>query len=232
MSADLNSRIRELQAVVFDLDGTLVDSFNTWVQCFMQALHTFKPSEEEVAELFRRTAGEPIRAQIAEFLKAHGVFLTPTYLDNLSTTFRGLMMETIPPPLHKGARELLTLLQDQNIRCFVSTGGTSIRARRWLTALECNEFIDTAMGSEIVAKGPAHFHQFARVMGLTREEFCEHAAFFGDGAHDMRIASSSGLLSVGVAHTVGTGELLQAGADFVYPTLWRAYRSFVQIFTN
>ena len=71
------------------------------------------------------------------------------------------------------------------------------------------------LGFDIYKKSQKHMEILAEKERISLEEFSRHAVYFGDGPGDMRIAKSSGLYSIGIAQTVSTDALKNAGADLV-----------------
>ena len=85
-----------MKAVLFDLDGTLIDSIELIVQCFTKTIQThlhYTPTREWIYTQI----GKPLRPQLEELLPGHGQELIHTYRqfqdlhhDELVSVFPGI----------------------------------------------------------------------------------------------------------------------------------------------
>jgi phosphoglycolate phosphatase len=82
--------------------------------------------------------------------------------------------------------------------------------------------IDFLLGFDTYKKSQKHMEMLAEKENLSLEEFAGQTIYFGDGPGDMRIAKSSGIYAIGVAQTVSTKLLKDAGADLVLEKIGEA----------
>jgi phosphoglycolate phosphatase len=113
---------RVITAVLFDLDGVLVDSFNAWLTVLNDtATHFGHPPIAEAD--FRRFFGQPTQADVDNFLPGENVDLVDAYY---ATRFPEHFTEVDVIP---GAREVVNALDAQGTLTAVITNTVSAIAR-------------------------------------------------------------------------------------------------------
>ena len=118
-----------ITAVLFDLDGVLVDSFNAWLAVLNDtAAHFGHPPVAEAD--FRRIFGQPTQADVDNFLPGENADVVDAYY---ATRFPKHFtdVEVIP-----GARELLNALDAQGTLTAVITNTVSAIARPLVETLD------------------------------------------------------------------------------------------------
>ena len=120
---------RLLSAVLFDLDGVLIDSFNAWLAVLNDtAAHFGHPSVAEAD--FRRIFGQPTQADVDNFLPGEDVdAIDAYYVTRFTEHFADIRV--IP-----GARELLSALDAQGTLTAVVTNTVPAIARPLLERLD------------------------------------------------------------------------------------------------
>jgi len=201
-------------ALVFDLDGTLVDTVYAhvfaWQRAFAEAgmpiegwrIHRrIGMSGGLFARAAAREAGRPLSAQEAETLQArHGEL------------FRELLPERRPLP---GAAELLRELREQDVVHGIATSGRRPEIDASLDALGVGaETVVVERGDVLRAKPePDLFLACAERLGVEPAE----CFVVGDATWDLLAARRAGMLSVGLlSGGYGVDELTRAGAFRVY----------------
>ncbi|GIG59285.1 phosphoglycolate phosphatase [Longispora fulva] len=193
-------------AVVFDLDGVLVDSHETMGRAFAVAY----------AEV---VGDEP--APFAEYQRYQGLYF-PEIMRRM-----GLPLEMEEPfvresyrladqvPVCDGVFELLETLRDRGFRLAVATGKAGPRARSLLTTLKLIEYFDQVVGSDEVAHPKPAPDIVLRALGLIGAR-PDGAVMVGDAPADIRCARDAGVTSVAATWaTVDEDDLLRSGPDVV-----------------
>lgn len=196
------------QLVVFDWDGTLMDSAGRIVACVQAAAR-----EAGVAEPSPEAAREIIGLGLDEAIDA--LFDRPA--DHLARRIRDayrahwLDDKLAPAPLFEGAGEMLAALEDQGYLLAVATG----KSRRGLdkalreTGLG-QRFVFTRCADEAYSK--PHPQMLLDILERTGVDAAD-TVVVGDTEYDMAMAGNAGASALGVSHGVHEpGRLLRTGA--------------------
>ena len=201
-------------ALLFDLDGTLVDSVYQHVLSWSDAL------ESEGLHLSIWRIHRRIGMSGGLFLKALdrelGTSLTEPQADRLrqahAAALLGRLDQVRPLP---GARELLAALSSMHVPWAIATSGASITARPTLALLGIPESTPVVTRDQVAyAKpNPDLFLAAAERLGVPPGD----CFVVGDSIWDLLAAQRAGALSVGVlSGGYGQEELERAGAYRVY----------------
>jgi HAD superfamily hydrolase (TIGR01509 family) len=203
-----------MPALIFDLDGTLVDTVYAhifaWQRAFAEVglpidgwrIHRrIGMSGGLFARAAAREAGRPLSAEEIELLQArHGAL------------FRELLPERRPLP---GAVALLRELRETGVVHGIATSGRRPEIDRSLEALGVGaDTVVIARGDVLRAKPePDLFLACAERLGVG----ADHCFVVGDATWDLLAARRAGMLSVGLlSGGYGEDELTRAGAFRVY----------------
>lgn len=199
--------------VLFDLDGTLVDAFETIHRAYCHTLPLFgypAPTAEQV----RRSVGGGLENAMGHFvppsLVAEACRVHVAYTETILTD---------DPVLYDGARELIAALHAGACRVGVLTNKIGDHARRVLGHLGVAAQLDLILGARDCPwrKPAAEFTAEAlRRIGGTAAGAC----LVGDSPFDVMTARNAGIPSLCV--TTGTHDLAAlraAGATAVHPGL-------------
>jgi phosphoglycolate phosphatase len=198
------------RAIVFDLDGTLVDSLADIIGAFQDAfveLGHAPPASERVRELI----GLPLETMYAGFAPAESVA-------ELSRAYRRIYPQRFtrlsrPFP---GVREALALLRARGYRLAVATTKRTDMAERLLAALDLSHSIDHIQGTDGFPHKPAPDVVLRALAALD----AEGAWMVGDTVHDVEAGRAAGLATYGLTWGTHDAERLRAaGADRVEDSL-------------
>ena len=201
-------------ALLFDLDGTLVDSVYQHVLAWRDALHD-ESLDLSIWRIHRR-----IGMSGGLFLKALerelGATLTEGQADRLrqshARALLGRLDQIRPLP---GARDLLTALTSMRVPWAVATSGSEITARPTLAMLGIPEGTPIVTRDQVAyAKpNPDLFLAAAERLGVPSGD----CFVVGDSIWDLLAAQRAGSLGIGLlSGGYGREELEQAGAYRVY----------------
>ncbi|HEX5368066.1 MAG TPA: HAD family hydrolase [Dehalococcoidia bacterium] len=208
--------------VIFDLDGTLIDSMGPLEALFCDMLAercAIDPSAS--AAVYAEFLGAGPRVQFEAALRRHGRLDTIS-LDEITSAYWE-DAESYEPEAFPETREVLKALQAAHHTLLVSSGGTtaSVKRKTRLAGIDgmVRLMLGTDEGVEHMAKGPGHFHLILQVLDLDEAAFQQRAVFVGDAAHDMRVGRAAGLPAIGRLTGDNGPALRDAGATHLISDL-------------
>ena len=208
----------ELGHIVFDLDGTLIDTMSQQAEIFSQVLlkRHFIP-KQLTKKFYFSTAGLPLNEQFQKAYKLYGG-KGPLKSALLEEAFWKIAKNIKPKKLPE-IRNTLKTLKQANYNLFISSGSRMDVVKGRADAIGIIDYIDCMLGSspndKSLEKGIGHIKHFAEHLNITVEKFTRDGAIVGDGIHDIEIGREMGLVSIGVTTTVEQKVLFEAGADYV-----------------
>lgn len=199
-----------LRAILFDVDGTLVDSNQfhvlAWAEVFHAAGHDFrladihaqvgKGSDNFVPALLSGANEE----QVKKLGEAHKVLFARLYAHRLKP--------------FAGARELLQRCRDEGLKVMLATSASERELERHLDVLDARGIVDGWTSADDVGHSkpcPDLFEAAARKAGVAPRE----TLVVGDTPFDIEAADAAGIGTVAVRSGLFSDEAL-AGAIAIY----------------
>lgn len=202
-----------MNAVLLDLDGTLIDHFNVIYRCYAYALKRLglKPVDFETV---KRTIGGSVPVTLERLM---GKEKLPEALIHFQEHFDQIFLEDIG--IYPGVHWLLQSLKESGCKTAVFTNKGGERSRQICAHLKIDHFLDAIVGhgDTPYRKPELEFTQYIlSCLQSTPDESC----LVGDSPFDIEAAKVVGMTSYAV--TTGTHSrepLIEAGANGVYPDL-------------
>lgn len=173
--------------ILFDFDGTLVDSAPAILTCFSRVLqtHGLPPCCDIDASLI----GPPLR-QTLETLSGQS---DPKLLDALSASFKEIYDGEVcqSTPAYKGCQAALEGLREQGLILAIATNKRLLPTRKIIAALGWEDFFSDVFASDSL---PRHFTDKTGMIGalLSACAIAPQAAIYvGDTDHDRRAAAAN-----------------------------------------
>lgn len=165
----LMEKIRQKKAILFDLDGTLVDSMWMWHQIDIEYLSGF--GLECPPDLEKAIEGMSF-SETAVYFKDR--FKLPKSLDEIKQAWISMSLEKYRSevPLKKGARRFLEFLREQGILAGIATSNGQAMVEAVLESLEIRPYFQVvATACEVAAGKPAPdiYLEVARRLGVEPE---------------------------------------------------------------
>lgn len=181
--------------VVFDWDGTLIDSLPVKIQnagaLFAQ---TFGISGEKVMDAYRRHSGVPRRALFDAICQDVGLpLLDETQYAEMSESFTAMNLKAISR-LEPPQDTVITLqwLVAQDIPAFVSTAAAPDEVQFLAKSLGLSPYFKEILGSRKgFTKGGEHIHYICQRYGYQRTM----VIFVGDEPNDVRLGKQADTLT-------------------------------------
>jgi len=201
---------KNIQAVLLDMDGTLVDAFAPIVRAMNQTLQEFGLAQMSDSDIRRHTGkgdcsmtalfGEQKEAAGKRFLEIHD-----------EDYFTGIFPLT-------GANELLDWLQEKHMPAAIVTSKGQHRAEEQLAHLGWSNKVHTVVGKlDGRANKPDPESLLIACNALQIKP--ENTVMVGDGIADVKAAKRAGSVGIGITVSFSSDELHEAGAIQTFPTL-------------
>ncbi len=202
-----------IKLIIFDLDGTLIDSIGDIANALNYAFEPFGVKDLTPAEV-APLIGEGPTMLIEEALAKHNLsadteVLVAQFLDYYSSHPTD---ETVPYP---GARETLEALKA--LKMVIVINKTEEISRKTLKAFDLDAYFDMIIGVDTMAERKPSPVPVMHVLSAFKVA-PEDAIIVGDSEVDIRTGKASFVTTVAVTH--GYGRIgFQEGADFIISSL-------------
>lgn len=199
-----------IKAVLFDLDGTLVDAFPPIINALNQTFREFGKPEMTPMEIKRHTGrgdcgmkslfAEQSKEASIRFLELHDA----VYLEQIKKI--------------DGAEDILSWLKDKSIPTAIVTSKGEHRAEAQIDLLGWQNYFQAMIGK--VEGRPEKPSPVPVEMACTAlNTLPSESIMIGDGVGDMKAGSRAGLFTVGIIDSFSDKELKENGASICFNTL-------------
>ncbi len=194
------------KVVVFDLDGTLIDSINIWLSLFEKVFkkygldvnencikNQFGKQDKEIISFFAKKEKREEMIDFFEVKKKDKTFLNK--------------FKTFP-----FTAKVLTEIKSKGIKISVATGNNNKIMNFILKKYDLNKFLDYHICAEEVKKGKPNPEMLLKVLKFFKVKK-KDLIYIGDSPHDVKMARNAGV-KIGV---VLTGVLDRKSAEKLKP---------------
>jgi phosphoglycolate phosphatase len=191
-----------MRAVVFDLDGTLIDSDPDIRAAVNRVLATERLAPLSTEEV-RSMIGDGAKVLVERTFAARGRVASAAHVAAFVADYEvNAVVETAPYP---GIVEALQALKDAGHPLGVCTNKPVVAARNVLAALGLDQYFHVVMGGDSTPyrkPNPNHLAAVLQALGATPER----AVMVGDHANDIKAADGLGVPSVFVSWGYGKAQ--------------------------
>lgn len=199
-----------LLAVIFDLDGTIVDSRREWDKAFVE---TLKDLGKESSDPTPEEHGVPIDDNWRRLIKKYKIKTNKTLDEIKVLTYKNYVKHLDEVTLNPGALDFLKGLKDAGVKIALATNSEWWVVEKIFDNLGLADFFDATVTEEETPNlkpSPDCFLLAADKLGFSEAE----CLVVGDTAADVEAAKSAGMKIIGIAFTEAEKEDLRK-ADFV-----------------
>ena len=160
-----------IKAIIFDMDGLMIDSERVTFECYQERLKDMNLTMDE--EFYKTLLGKTIKGIYQRFYDVYG---NDFPIENVIQDVHQLMaerFETEGVPVKKGLVELLHYLKDNNYKTIVATSSNRDRVDKILAQAKITEFFDDSICGDEVTKGkptPEVFLKSCQKLGVNVDE--------------------------------------------------------------
>ncbi|MDM5178595.1 HAD-IIIA family hydrolase [Massilia sp. CCM 8695] len=195
---------KQFDLIVFDWDGTLMDSTSTIVKCIQAAAKDLGlPIPRDDA------ASHVIGLGLHEAMQAVMPNIDPAFYPRMVERYRfHFLSKDHELVLFKGVREMLTELSQEAYFLAVATGKSRVGLNRSLNAVGLLSLFDaTRCADETFSKPhPAMLQELTRELG----QDMKRTVMIGDTTHDVLMANNAGAAAIAVQYGAHPHEQLSA----------------------
>lgn len=188
---DTPAGISRPAAIVFDMDGLLMDTERIALRGFLQACSAH--GAQPVPGAFQRCIGTNNQRTRELLAEMHG----PDFpLDAIIRTWDDYCHENMvrrPPPLKPGATEILTTARHHGIPCALATSTASREASDLIRVTGLDEFFVARVTGDQVENSKPHPEIYRLAVTLLGVD-PRHAWALEDSSHGVHAASAAGLI--------------------------------------
>ena len=197
-------------AILFDLDGTLIDSIELILGAARHAFDGFAgraPTDEE----WRAGIGRPLNTMLREFAS------DDTEVARLFGRYREYQLAHHDRlvRVYEGVVDIVQWLAAEGYPLALVTSKSDWMAEKALVLVGLDRLIPTIVGAESCVNHKPHPEPVERALALL-DVHAGNALFVGDSPHDVESGRAAGVTTVGVTWGAFTREELErSGADLV-----------------
>lgn len=178
-----------IKAVLFDLDGVLVDSLEAWSKLFNKTLRHFGKEEFTREQFMGKVWGGPIERDAEKFFGRPIDEVKKYYFDNFDEFKKNLK-------LFPNAKNVLKELKEKDFKIGLVTNTPKKQVHKLLDYLDLREYFDAIVGGDEVKNGkpaPDIILEACKRLDVGPSE----AVIVGDTAIDIFSCRKAGCASIG-----------------------------------
>jgi len=201
------------EAIIFDLDGTLVNTVDARIEAWMRTLDEEGiPADRDYVAGMIGADGKMLVRQVAE---RAGRQLSPDDAERIDKRSGEKYDElNVDPQATYGARQLLVALEESSLKWAIATSSLAAQTKSSIKALRLPTEPIVVDGSHVQHAKPEPDLLLEAARRLDAKP--DTCWYVGDSTWDMQAARAAGMIAVGVTYgAADESDLTAAGADVV-----------------
>lgn len=209
--------LSNVNAVLFDLDGTLVNTIPLILACYGHTLATHLPGFEVPRRVLIGNLGRSLDDILRDYAVAAGVEDADGVSKEMIRTYRAFQREHLPRLIqpYEGVREALSRMREEGLTLGLVTSKVDWAARMSYERYGLHEFLSVFVFHDDTARhkpDPEPLLLAAKKGGLDPAR----TAYVGDSVHDMAAGRAAGMKTIAALWGPFEREDLErAGADLL-----------------
>ena len=160
-----------IKAIIFDMDGLMIDSERVTFECYQEILKGMNLTMDE--EFYKTLLGKPLKGIYQRFYDVYG---NDFPIEDVIKDVHALMaqrFETEGVPVKTGLKSLLEYLKANNYKTIVATSSNRDRVDTILAQAQITDYFDDSICGDEVTKGkpnPEVFLKSCQKLGVSVDE--------------------------------------------------------------
>ncbi|MRG84739.1 pyrophosphatase PpaX [Salinibacillus xinjiangensis] len=190
-----------IRTLLFDLDGTLIDTNELIISSFLHTLEQYAPGQ------YKR---EDVLSFIGPSLWESFGTVAPDQVDEMVETYRehNLKHHDSYVEAYEGVLETIQQLKEDGYQLGIVTTKVGDTAKRGLKVTELTGYFDVVIGLDDVDHEKPHPEPIYKALKELNANASE-AIMVGDNTHDILAGKNAGVTTAGVAWTIKGRETLE-----------------------
>lgn len=207
---DILKEVKEnrFDTVIFDLDGTLLDSKNLIFRSFIHTFEHFRPgyvlSDEELESFFGPTLHQTFSKYSEDEKEIEEMI---AYYREFNVSNHDQMVKLFP-----GVKELITTLHRKKYKLAIVSSKKDDLVNHALEIFGIKDKFNIIIGAEMVKK---HKPDPEGILLAIKELDAKHACYVGDTVNDMIAAQRAGIKCVAAMYSADPEKMIEANPDYV-----------------
>ncbi|TMW72546.1 pyrophosphatase PpaX [Alteribacter natronophilus] len=193
--------MEHVDTILFDLDGTLINTVDLIVASFMHTMETYYPGEYEEKDVIH-FIGPPLSETFEK--------LDPARIQEMTDTYRTFNHEKHDELVkdYEGVYETVELLHRQGYKMAIVTTKRSDTALKGLRLMGLDRFFDVVVALDHVENYKPHPEPLEKALKQLGSS-ADRALMVGDSHHDILGGKNTGTKTAGVAWSVKGREYME-----------------------
>ena len=207
--------MKKYEYLLFDLDGTITDSFESVANCFCYALKHFGIEVKNISEL-RPALGPPLKDS---FINLYGLSDEDAKRAVEKYRERYNIYNTLENKLYDGIDDILNKLQKEGYKLILATSKPEEYAVKILKYFNLDKYFYDICGASFDKSRSEKEDVLNYLLAKNKINDLKKAVMIGDRKYDLEAAGTLGLDAIGVLYGYGDIEELSSYKNvFLAPT--------------